>query len=141
MPLKLCPVLLAVALSAALVPSAALAQPVPMPLPPPIERIIEPRAVAPTNLPTMRLDEAEEEAAYPGYYGWRTYPSTHYGFGVARPASAGQPFYGFGYRPVGYVGIYRPFYYRHGFYFRGRPFGYVPYGDAAYGIGCGDDDD
>ena len=140
MPLKLYPVLLGVGLALAVRSSIALAQPAPAPLPPAIVRVIEPRGVAPAESPTMRLDEEENEAAYPGYYGWRTYPSTYYGLGVARPSYGGRPFYGFGYRPAGYTGIYRPFYYRHGFYFRGRPFGYARYGDA-YGLGCGDYDD
>ena len=130
MPLKPCTFLPAVALAAALVPAAAMAQPVPAPLPAPIERALSPQVVAP-SAPTMRLEQVEEEAAYPGYYGWRTYAPSYYGLGVARPSFSDRPFYGFAYRPSGYTGLYRPFYYRHGFYFRGQPFGYVPF-DRSY---------
>lgn len=136
MPLKLCTVLLALAV----VPGVALAQPVPVPLPAPIERAIQPRVVVPGDQPTMRLDQEEDQAAYPGYYGWRTYPPSYPGF-AARPYDAARPFYGFAYRPSGYTGFYRPFYYRHGFYFRGRPFGYVPLGGSYADEQCGDYDD
>ena len=70
--------------------------------------------------PLRRSFADPDQEAYPGYYGARTYAPTYYGFGVgsALPRGYGgpRPFHGYGYRPKGYAGIYRPFYYRHGFY-------------------------